>query len=229
MPNSTVPYLRSMTPSVVSDIPAEVHTVDEYVHADLHYLSLLKRSRGERTLLALVGVQSHQLHRALDLAAYARRYGCMVVVGGPHAMTCDTSMLQDRGISFALAEAELVWPEILRDAADGELQPVYGRQQRWQQELEAPVIVPPGRMLADTIRVLAACDRLGREHYPTTLFPQSEAHPGTCTARNTFDTAEIAAGLMVHQFRRWLRGMPVDPDLSFNVLASELVVHCGAA
>jgi hypothetical protein len=145
MPNSTVPYLRSMTASVVGDTPAEVHSVDEYVHTDLHYLSLLKRCRGDRTLLALVGVQSHQLHRALDLAAYARRYGCMVVIGGPHAMTCDTSMLQDRGVSFALAEAELVWPEILRDAADGELQPVYGRQQRWQQELDSPVIVPPGR------------------------------------------------------------------------------------
>jgi hypothetical protein len=69
MPNSTVPYLRSMTPSVVGDTPAEVHTVDEYVHTDLHYLSLLRRSRGDRTLLALVGVQSHQFHRALDLAA----------------------------------------------------------------------------------------------------------------------------------------------------------------
>ena len=90
MPNSTVPYLRSMTPTVVDDIPAEIHTVDEYVHTDLHYLSLLKRRWGGRTLLALVGVQSHQFHRALDLASYARRNGCMVVIGGPHAMTCDT-------------------------------------------------------------------------------------------------------------------------------------------
>lgn len=145
MPNSTVPYLRSMTPPVVGDTPTEAHTVDEYVHTDLRYLSLLKRCRGSRTLLALVGVQSHQFHRALDLAAYARRNGCMVVIGGPHAMTCDTSMLQDCGVSFALAEAELVWSEILHDAAEGELRPVYGRQQRWQQELEAPVIVPPGR------------------------------------------------------------------------------------
>src|SRR6185295_19390047 len=109
------------------------------------YLPLLRRSRGDRTLLALVGVQSHQFHRALDLAAYARRNECMVVIGGPHAMTCDTSMLQGHGVSFALAEAELVWPEILHDAAEGELQPVYGRQQRWQQELESPVIIPPGR------------------------------------------------------------------------------------
>ena len=84
-----------------------------------------------------------------------------------------------------------------------------------------------GRMLADTIRVLVAADEAGRRHYPTTLFPASEAHPGRCTAMNTFDTAEIAAGLMIHQFRRWLRGQQVDADMSFNVLASELVV--GAA
>jgi sulfur carrier protein ThiS adenylyltransferase len=81
-----------------------------------------------------------------------------------------------------------------------------------------------GRMLADTIRVLVAADEESRSHYPTTLFPASEAHPGTCTAMNTFDTAEVAAGLMIHQFRRWLRRMPVDADVTFNMLASELVV-----
>lgn len=85
-----------------------------------------------------------------------------------------------------------------------------------------------GRMLADAIRILVAADEVGRRHYPTTLFPESEAHSGRCTAMNTFDTAQIAAGLMIHQFRRWLRGMPVDADTSFNVLASELVIPCGA-
>ena len=145
MPNSTVPYLRSMTPATIDGTPLEVHTVDEYVHADLQYLSLLKPSRGVRTLVALVGVQSHQFHRALDLAAYARRNGCLVVIGGPHVMTCDTSMLHGCGVSFAQAEAELVWPDILRDAAEGELQTVYGRERRWQQELESPVIIPPER------------------------------------------------------------------------------------
>lgn len=143
MPNSTVPYLRSMTPSAMGNTPIEAHTVDEYVHTDLDYLSLLKRRRFVRILLALVGVQSHQFHRALDLAAYARRSGCMVVIGGPHVMTCDTTLLHNSGVSFALAEAELVWPQILHDAAEGELRPVYGQQQRWQTELEAPVIVPP--------------------------------------------------------------------------------------
>ena len=41
-------------------------------------------------------------------------------------MTCDTSELHGRGVSFALSEAEIVWPAILRDALAGELQPVYG-------------------------------------------------------------------------------------------------------
>jgi hypothetical protein len=145
MPNSTVPYVRSMTPAEVNGTPTDVHPIDEYVHTDLGYLSLLRRPGGGRTLVALVGVQSHQFHRALDLAAYARRNGCMAVIGGPHVMTCDTSPLHGRGVSFAQAEAELVWQEILEDAADGELRPVYGQEQRWQQELDAPVIVPPNR------------------------------------------------------------------------------------
>lgn len=145
MPNSTAPYVRSMTPTAVGGASIEVHTIDEYVHTDLRYLSLLKPPKDVRTLVAMVGVQSHQFHRALDLAAFARENGCMVVVGGPHVMTCDTSPMHMRGISFALSEAELVWPQILRDAAEGELKPVYGHQQRWQQELDSPVVIPPDR------------------------------------------------------------------------------------
>ncbi len=107
-----------------------------------NYLSLLRQSRGGQTLLALVDVQSHQFQRALDLAAYARRNECLAVIGGLHVMTCDTSMLHGRGVSFALAEAELVWRKILEDAAGGELRPVYGADGRWQQDQEAPIVVP---------------------------------------------------------------------------------------
>jgi hypothetical protein len=146
MPNSTIPYLRSMTPDFMGGHNIEVHAIDEYVQSNLEYLELLKAEPGCQTLLALVGVQSHQFQRALDLAAFARKEGVAhCVIGGPHPMTCDTSMLQNRGVSFALAEAELVWPTILADAIEGELQPVYGRAQRWQKELESPVLVPPSR------------------------------------------------------------------------------------
>src|SRR4029077_8101118 len=64
MPNSTMPYVRSMTPVEMGGTQVEAHTIDEYVHTDLGYLSLLSRPLGGRTLLALVGVQSHQFHRA---------------------------------------------------------------------------------------------------------------------------------------------------------------------
>jgi sulfur carrier protein ThiS adenylyltransferase len=82
-----------------------------------------------------------------------------------------------------------------------------------------------GRMLAETIRILVAPSEVGRGHYPTTLFAASEAQAGRCTARSTFYTANIAAGMMVHQFARWVRDQPVDIDLSLNLLASELVVR----
>ena len=82
-----------------------------------------------------------------------------------------------------------------------------------------------GRMLGEVIRVLVVAAETGRDYYPTTLFRQMEAQPGRCTARSTIYTANIAAGLMLHQFARWLRGQPVDQDTSLNLLASELVVR----
>lgn len=143
MPNSTVPHLASMTPREVGGLQCEVATVDEYVQTDIDYLRLFAPRPGERTLVALVGVQSHQLHRALDLGALAVDRGAMAVVGGPHPMTCDTAMLQGSGVAFALAEAEVVWPAILEDARAGELRTVYGRKQRWEQQLDPPVLRPP--------------------------------------------------------------------------------------
>ncbi len=145
MPNSTVPHIRSMVPPEMSHLRIESHAIDEYVYTDLKYLKLLESTRNTRTLIALVGVQSHQFHRALDLAALAKTHGCMVVIGGPHVMTCDTSMLQGHGVSFAQCEAELVWNEILGDAISGELKSLYGAGLRWQENLDSPVLIPPNR------------------------------------------------------------------------------------
>jgi sulfur carrier protein ThiS adenylyltransferase len=78
-----------------------------------------------------------------------------------------------------------------------------------------------GRMLGEVIRVLAAADRSSREHYAQTLFPQAEAQPGSCTSRSTIYAAGIAAGLMLHQFTRWLRGILVERDVALNLLAAE--------
>jgi sulfur carrier protein ThiS adenylyltransferase len=80
-----------------------------------------------------------------------------------------------------------------------------------------------GRMSAEVIRVLASGSPGHDEHYPTTLFAAGEAYGGSCTARSTLYTASIAAGLMVGQFARWLRGLPTERDLMLNLLSAELV------
>jgi hypothetical protein len=46
-----------------------------------------------------------------------------------------------------------------------------------------------GRMLGEVIRILGVADEEGWAHYPTTLFDESEAQPGRCTARSTIYTA----------------------------------------
>ena len=74
------------------------------------------------------------------------------------------------------------------------------------------------------MRILSVADEASRQHYPTTLFAQAEAQQGSCTSRSTIYTASIAAGLLVHQFTRWLRDLPVDRDASLNLLSGELTV-----
>ncbi len=78
-----------------------------------------------------------------------------------------------------------------------------------------------GRMLGEVIRVLIATDLDSKNRYMQSIFPQSDAQLGTCTSRSTIYAASIAAGLMLHQFTRWLRRLPVDADASMNLLAGE--------
>jgi sulfur carrier protein ThiS adenylyltransferase len=81
-----------------------------------------------------------------------------------------------------------------------------------------------GRMNAEVLRILTACDSASRRHYPTTLFGAEEAFAGPCTAKTTIYCANIAAGLMIAQFTRYLRHLPVDCDIQLNLLTSELSV-----
>jgi len=82
-----------------------------------------------------------------------------------------------------------------------------------------------GRMSAEAMRILTACNAAGKAHYPSTLFSSAEAFRGSCTAKSTIFTANIAAGLMLAQFTRWLRRLPTDHDVQLNLLASEISVH----
>ncbi len=81
-----------------------------------------------------------------------------------------------------------------------------------------------GRMSAEVLRVLTASDFESRKHYPATLFNAEEAFVGPCTAKTTIYCANIAAGLMVAQFTKYLRQLPIDADIQLNLLASEINV-----
>lgn len=81
-----------------------------------------------------------------------------------------------------------------------------------------------GRMSAEVLRVITACDEKSREYYPQTLFTAEQAHAGPCTAKTTIYCANIAAGFMLAQFTKYLRLLPVAPDIQINLLASEISV-----
>lgn len=78
-----------------------------------------------------------------------------------------------------------------------------------------------GRMSAETLRVLTVSDEPSRKHYASTFFLADQAFAGACTGRSTIYCANVAAGLMLSQFTRWLRRMPIDADIMLNLLAGE--------
>ena len=147
MPSPAPAFMKSRVSSYLQlrdlkrDI--EVVTVDECAHTDLRYMKSLKSKYVGETLVLVVSAQSMQFHRALDLANIAANNKSLSIIGGPHTMVCDTSMLHGRGISFALAEAELILAQILDDALQGFLHPVYGEGQRWAPNLDDIITEPP--------------------------------------------------------------------------------------
>lgn len=78
------------------------------------------------------------------------------------------------------------------------------------------------RMAAEYVRILTVHDDESREYYKTTLFPAAEAYQATCTSKSTIYCANIAAGLLVAQFAKWLRGCDIDKDIDLNLLTNEM-------
>jgi sulfur carrier protein ThiS adenylyltransferase len=99
-----------------------------------------------------------------------------------------------------------------------------GRRLVWESVKERAAFFADGRMGGEVIRVLASGRPATDDRYAATLFAASEAHGGRCTAKSTLYAASIAAGLMIAQFARWLRGFDVFPDQTLNLLAAELAV-----
>ncbi len=92
------------------------------------------RDNGGFGMVGIVGVQSNQFPRAVDIARPLRAAGIQVCLGGFHVSGCkamlpemppDIQAAQAMGISLFLGEAEARFDQVLLDAARGQLQPVY--------------------------------------------------------------------------------------------------------
>jgi radical SAM superfamily enzyme YgiQ (UPF0313 family) len=116
------------------DTDIEVHAFDETnarIRPD-RVAALIAAADGG--MVALVGVQSNQFPRALDIARPLRRRGIQVGIGGFHvsgtiAMLAerdpDVRRAEEMGISLFAGEAEGRLEQVLRDAAAGRLKPLY--------------------------------------------------------------------------------------------------------
>jgi hypothetical protein len=117
-------------------VEIRLHTYDETnrrVRPD-QIIRMIRREGG-RALIGLVGVQSNQFPRAVDLARPFLAAGLPVCIGGFHVSGCiamlpelpaDIREAQQLGISLFAGEAEeLRLDQVLRDAWHGELAPLY--------------------------------------------------------------------------------------------------------
>ena len=116
------------------DVEFDIHAFDETnTHIRPDRIASLVES-AEAGMVMLVGVQSNQFPRALDIAAPLRQRGIAVAIGGFH-VSGTISMLKERdpdvsralemGISLFAGEAEGRLGQVLRDAASGNLQSLY--------------------------------------------------------------------------------------------------------
>lgn len=116
-------------------VAIDIEVIDETnTRIDVPALMARFRSHSNFGLLGIVGVQSNQYPRALDIAAPFRKAGIAVAMGGFHVSGClsmlggrgvDLDLCRDMGIAMFAGEAEGRLDLVLRDAAAGKLAPVY--------------------------------------------------------------------------------------------------------
>ncbi len=116
------------------DVEIEIHLFDETLTRvrPLRIASMIERAGAG--MVMLIGVQSNQFPRALDIAAPLRERGIMVAVGGFH-VSGTLAMLKERdrdvrraeemGVSLFAGEAEGRLDRVLLDAAHNKLEPLY--------------------------------------------------------------------------------------------------------
>jgi len=117
------------------DLPIDVLAIDE-TNTRVKTKELIRRieDNGGLGMVGIVGVQSNEFPRAVDIARQFRDAGIQVMIGGFHVSGClsmlpevpeDIKEAQALGISIFAGEAEEHMDDVIRDAARGELQPLY--------------------------------------------------------------------------------------------------------
>ncbi|HEV2561621.1 MAG TPA: radical SAM protein [Rhizomicrobium sp.] len=118
------------------DIAIDIEAIDE-THTRVNIPALIARLKKHNNfgMIALVGVQSNQYPRSLDIAKPFREAGIQVAMGGFHVSGCismldgkaiDLDLCREMGISMFAGEAEGGrFDQVLRDAASGTLEPMY--------------------------------------------------------------------------------------------------------
>lgn len=117
------------------DVAIDIVALDETnTRIDVPALVSRLESHGNFGCVALIGVQSNQYPRALDLGRPFRAAGIAVAIGGFHVSGClsmldgqavDLDACRDMGITIFAGEAEGRLELLLQDAAAGALKPVY--------------------------------------------------------------------------------------------------------
>jgi radical SAM superfamily enzyme YgiQ (UPF0313 family) len=133
-----------------------VATFDEAVdRVDPRRLARRYLRRGARGVVALAGVQTNQFPRAQDLARQFKAEGFEVMIGGFHvsgAMATaagtppECQAMLDAGVTLVLGEVEGRWANLLRDAAAGQLRPVYSYLDAPPDLTDQPVPMPSARL-----------------------------------------------------------------------------------
>jgi radical SAM superfamily enzyme YgiQ (UPF0313 family) len=117
-----------------ADVKIEIHIYDE-TNARVRPARLARLiERAGAGMVMLVGVQSNQFPRALDIAAPLRARGIAVVIGGFHVSgaismldgaDADLDRAKAMGVSLFAGEAEGRLEDVLQDVAAGALKPLY--------------------------------------------------------------------------------------------------------
>ena len=116
------------------DIAVEINAYDE-CHTVIPIRRIIRRIRAaDAGIVCLVGVQSNQFPRAMDLATQLRAAGIEVAIGGFHVSGCvamlpdlprDLQQALELGITLFAGEAEGRLEGLFADALAGQLKPIY--------------------------------------------------------------------------------------------------------